>query len=526
MHWAERVAESLIQQHPGREEFHFASGTTPSGPVHCGNLRDILTNWFVARCLRERGKKVVLLHSWDDYDRFRKVPKNLPADYDQHLGKPVADVPDPWGEYSSYAERYEKIFERSLVHLGIELNYRYQASQYRSGKYNAAIMEAIVRRREVYDIIASFRTQAPSAEEREAYYPIEVYCPVCKRDRTRILEFNDSTMAFSYRCGCGYEAASNAETADNLKLPWKVDWAMRWRHEAVVFEPGGKDHGTVGGSYEVSSRISREIFRNEPPVFQVYEFVGIKGMAGKMSGSTGTVITLDEALGIYQPEVLMWIFARLPSNRAFDLVLDRQIFQMYDEYDRAAQTATPAEGANAEEGDRKSVDLAHVEGRTVFPVPFRQIASFAGIVRGNRKALADILERLGTPWVEAEFGERLEKSETWLKTWAPEEDIRLVPSRRDDYYAAMPADRRAWLAALKMLVTEEGPLTVESATQRLYEIPQANGGTGDPRAMQKAFFKDVYQLLFARDSGPRLATFLAAVPKEDYAALLDFPAIG
>jgi lysyl-tRNA synthetase, class I len=515
MHWAERVAESLIEQHPQREEFHFASGTTPSGPVHCGNLRDILTNWFVAVCLRARGRKVVLLHSWDDYDRFRKLPKNVPAEYEQHLGKPVADVPDPWGEYRSYADRYEKIFERSLLHLGIELKYRYQAAMYRSGQYNAAIVEAILRRREIYDIIASFRTQAATAEERERYYPIEVYCPVCRRDTTRLLELNESSMDFSYRCSCGHEGSANAQTAENLKLPWKVDWAMRWRHEDIVFEPGGKDHGTVGGSYEVASRISREIFGKEPPVFQVYEFVGIKGKAGKMSGSTGTVITLDEALGIYQPEVLMWIFARLPPNRAFDLVLDRQIFQMYDEYDRAAQET----GEVSEDTDRKSVELARVEGRRVCPVPFRQIASFAGIVRGNRKALEDIFARLGTPWTEAEFGERLDKAETWLAVWAPEEDVRLLACRRDDYFQALPADRKGWIDALKTGIAQESLLTVESANQLLYGIPQADG---DPRALQKTFFKDVYQLLFGRDSGPRLATFFAAVPKQDYAALIDF----
>ena len=518
MHWAEKIADSLIKQHPSRNEFHFASGTTPSGPVHCGNLRDILTNWFVARCLVERGRQVRLLHSWDDYDRFRKVPKNAPADYEEHLGKPVADVPDPWGEYDSYAARYEKLFEQSLERLGIKLEYRYQAAIYRSRRYNAAMVEAIAHRRQIYDIIDSFRTKKGTAEEREKYYPVEVYCPACRRDSTRLLDFNDSTLEFHYRCKCGHDGSGNAATAENLKLPWKVDWAMRWRHEDVVFEPGGKDHGTAGGSYEVSSRIAREVFGNEPPIFQVYEFVGIKGIAGKMSGSSGTVITLDEALAIYQPEVLLWMFARMAPNRAFDLVLDRQIFQMYDEFDRAA------EAKDQLEADRKAVELSRVEGRTVCPVPFRQLVSFSGIVRGNRHAMADIFRRLGSPYPEAEFSERLEKAENWLRTWAPEEDVRLTDVKRTDYFEALPADHKAWIVALKDWVAKESAITVESANQCLYQTPQTNGATDDQRVSQKAFFKDIYQLLFARDSGPRLATFLAAVPKEDYLPLIDFPA--
>ncbi|MEO7651787.1 MAG: lysine--tRNA ligase [Bryobacteraceae bacterium] len=520
MHWAERVADSLIQQHPGREEFHCASGTTPSGPVHCGNLRDILTNWFVARCLVERGKRVRLLHSWDDYDRFRKVPKNVPRSYSEHLGKSVADVPDPRGEYASYAARYEKIFEASLEHLGIDLQYRYQASMYRSGQYNASIVEAVERRFEIYDIIDSFRTQKGTVEERQRYLPVEVYCPVCLSDTTKVREFDPFTMAFAYRCACGHEGGGEVSTANNLKLPWKVDWAMRWRHEDVVFEPGGKDHGTAGGSYEVASRISSEVFGKRPPVFQVYEFVGIKGVAGKMSGSSGTVISLDEALEIYQPEVLLWVFARMAPNRAFDLVLDRQIFQVYDEYDRAAQAA----GSEMSD-DHKAVALSAVGTRKVYAVPFRQLTSFSGIVQGNRQALADIFARLGTPYPAEEFAERLEKAENWLHKYAPEENVRLAPAPRTDYFASLPPERREWIAGLTRFVRGD-EVTLESANHKLYAIPQESRPDGNPKEMQKTFFKDVYQLLFERDSGPRLATFLAAVPKQDYIRLIDFSAVG
>src|SRR5690606_9839170 len=126
---------------------------------HCGNLRDILTNWFVAHALTARGKRVKLLHSWDNYDRFRKVPKGVPESFSAHLGKPVADVPDPGEEFPSYAARYEKQFEAALAKLGIVPEFRYQAEMYRARSYNAGIVEAIRKRRQIYDIIASFRTQ-------------------------------------------------------------------------------------------------------------------------------------------------------------------------------------------------------------------------------------------------------------------------------------------------------------------------------------------------------------------------------
>ena len=42
-----------------------------------GNLREVFTTHLVAEALRARGHDVVHLHSWDDYDRLRKVPAGV-----------------------------------------------------------------------------------------------------------------------------------------------------------------------------------------------------------------------------------------------------------------------------------------------------------------------------------------------------------------------------------------------------------------------------------------------------------------
>src|ERR1700677_5161808 len=78
IHWADHVAEDLIEKHPGKTEFVCASGISPSGVVHIGNFREVITVDFVVRALRGRGRKVRFIYSWDDYDAFRKVPANLP----------------------------------------------------------------------------------------------------------------------------------------------------------------------------------------------------------------------------------------------------------------------------------------------------------------------------------------------------------------------------------------------------------------------------------------------------------------
>ena len=80
MYWADKLAEEVVRRKPDKEEYVCAAGISPSGSVHIGNFRDIATSWFVCRALRKMGKKAKLLFSWDEYDRLRKVPKNV-SDY-------------------------------------------------------------------------------------------------------------------------------------------------------------------------------------------------------------------------------------------------------------------------------------------------------------------------------------------------------------------------------------------------------------------------------------------------------------
>ena len=77
-HWADIYADRIIREKGDKEVYTCASGITPSGTVHIGNFREIISVELVVRALRARGKNVRFIYSWDDYDVFRKVPKNMP----------------------------------------------------------------------------------------------------------------------------------------------------------------------------------------------------------------------------------------------------------------------------------------------------------------------------------------------------------------------------------------------------------------------------------------------------------------
>lgn len=87
--WVSRFADEVIaeaeRRAPGKAVV-VASGLSPSGPIHLGNLREVMTPHLVADEIRRRGIEVRHLISWDDYDRYRKVPAST---------SPVSTSPGP-----------------------------------------------------------------------------------------------------------------------------------------------------------------------------------------------------------------------------------------------------------------------------------------------------------------------------------------------------------------------------------------------------------------------------------------------
>ena len=108
-HWADRTADQIIRERGDLDLYTCASGITPSGTVHIGNFREIISVDLVVRALRDRGKKVRFIYSWDDYDVFRKVPLNMPNQdiLEKHLRYPITLVPDTTGRDSSYARHHD-----------------------------------------------------------------------------------------------------------------------------------------------------------------------------------------------------------------------------------------------------------------------------------------------------------------------------------------------------------------------------------------------------------------------------------
>lgn len=527
MHWSEEIAERIINRNPDKAEYVCAAGISPSGSIHIGNFRDIATSWFVVRALRKKGKKARLLFSWDEFDRVRKIPVNVAAvdgDMEKYIGFPYVDVknPFPGTPEKTYAEYFENEFMRSITKFGIDMDYRYQAQMYRSGKYTQYVLEALKKRGEIFDVLDSHRTQDAQEGEREAYYPVSVYCPVCGRDTTKIHSLSEDCTVAEYSCACGHNGTFDFTKDYNCKLAWKIDWPMRWMYEGVDFEPGGKDHASPHGSYDTSKDIARKIFGFEPPIFQGYEFIGIKGTTGKMSGSSGLNLTPETLLKIYEPEVILWLYSKTEPLKAFDFCFDDGILRQYFEFDKMYQSV---EDGSANDVYKAIMYNTTVGDRKINTVPMGLLVQLGSVVDFNIPMLETVFEKIGTPYKEAEFGERLERARFWIEACSPESMNSLRALRNWDVYEALDDDAKKEISLLHDYIAGGG-YTLDELNTALYDIPkQVFGYDLDEKTLkgrQGEFFKTVYKLLIDKEKGPRLYLFLYAIEAERYVGLLDF----
>ncbi|MDH2413275.1 lysine--tRNA ligase [Nocardioides sp. CER19] len=550
--WVTRAADDAIRHAGEGNLVTVASGASPSGPIHLGNLREFLTPHFVAEELRRRGVPVRHLHSWDDYDRFRKVPAGVPAEWATHIGRPLTAVPDPWECHDSWAAHFKAPLEAALAEMGVEVDAISQTEHYKAGAYRDQILLAVSRRHEIETVLAQHRTKpaataAESEQEAEALadsvaddeeatgtgdlarFPFKPYCRDCGRDTTTITSYDDETTDLAYHCNaCSYDGVTNLTTENEGKLVWKVDWPMRWAYERVNFEPAGLDHMTPGSSYTVGQALVGAIFDWKAPSRVTYAFVGFAGVQ-KMSSSAGGVPTAADALRVLEAPMLRWLYVRRQPRQAFTIDFGAEVVRLYDEWDALTKKA-------ADPARRDAQVLAHeravatasagVLPRPAVTVPFRLLSSVADVTAGSPELISRVVtesgyEHNGVPDLEP----RLSKAATWMTEYVPSSDrttVRTTPSER---LSSLSPEESAWLTTL--LDALPSSYELEPVTSVIYGVPKLVRGmslddapTDEVKADQKAFFKLLYNLLVDADRGPRLPTLFLALGPETVRSLL------
>ena len=427
-HWADQMADKIIRERGDLPEYTCASGITPSGTVHLGNFREIITVDLVVRALRDRGKNVRFIYSWDDYDVFRKVPANMPNpdELQNYLRFPITMVPDTTGRNENYARHHEVDVEQELPRVGIAPEFLYQASRYRDNRYAEGMKKAMQNRELIKECLNEYRDEQHKMKPEDVYWPVAVFCGKCNKDTTQITDY-DGEWNITYKCECGHCETADLRTFKGFKLGWRVDWPMRWNEEKVMFEPGGKDHISPGGSYDTAKLVSKKIYGWDAPITMRYDFVNLKGVPGKMSSSSGKVIALPDALDVYQAEVLRYIFAGTRPNTEFAISFDLDVLKTYEDYDKTERIVWGIDKAKSEDvfnKEKRIYILSQIDNKMPEVMPyqigFRMLTTLLQTYSGD---IDKVIAALGD--VKPEQEERLRRRAAcawfWVKYCAPEE---------------------------------------------------------------------------------------------------------
>lgn len=487
IHWADVCASEVPQDIPHR----IATGITPSGPIHIGNMREVLTGDIVYKAMKQKGLEVELIYNADDFDPLRKVYPFLPEEYSKYIGMPICDIPCPCGKHKSYAEHFLEPFLNSLEELDVKPKVLRSSDLYRSGKFTEEIKTALENAPRIKEILESVSgRQLP--DTWVPFYPI---CSSCKTiSNAELLEHDPEKHLVKYRCGCGHEGVCDYSKGEG-KLVWRVDWPMRWKALDVTIEPFGKDHAAAGGSYDTGKRIVEEVFGGSAPFPVQYEWISLKGK-GAMASSTGVAITIDSMLEIVPPDVLRYLIVKTKPEKAINFDPGMGLLSLIDEYSKLA-----------EKGEGREYELSKISA-VATDIPFRHLVTVVQIAR-KESDIFDILERSGYNVTNRDAVlRRVHRAEKWVDKYAPDMVKFTVAKDLPPECAELSEGQ---INAVSNLVQKYSALDTWNAEDLHNAVYDAAEGAGID---SKELFSAIYISVLGKQRGPRAGWFLEALGRD------------
>jgi lysyl-tRNA synthetase, class I len=320
--WPFEEARKLVERQAksGKAEVLFETGYGPSGLPHIGTFGEVARTTMVRRAfetLTDGRVKTRLIAFSDDMDGLRKVPDNVPNKemLAKHLGKPLTEVPDPFGKFESFAHHNNAMLRDFLDQFGFAYEFQSSTESYKAGVFDATLLKMLERHEPILKImLASLR------EERAATY--SPFLPI--HPKTRVVmqvpvdEWRVNDGSIVWRDPDSGERFETPVTGGHCKLQWKPDWAMRWVALGVDYEMAGKD---LIDSVKLSGQIARALDAAPPEGFNYELFLDEQGQ--KISKSKGNGLTIDEWLTYASPESLslyMFTKPREAKKLHFDVI--------------------------------------------------------------------------------------------------------------------------------------------------------------------------------------------------------------
>ncbi len=501
MQWLNAIVDELERRHPDGEIL-IETGSSPSGTYHLGHMRELVVADAIFLEARRRGRQARHVQFVDDLDGLRKIPVNVPPEYEKHLGYPLCDIPAPDGSDQSYADYFLQTLIDGCAALGIEVEFVRSHQKYRSGFFVPAIeraLEGLPKVRRTLEVVSGRQLD-------DTWSPIQIMEQGRLKKRSLIaIDKNARTLQYK-------DADGNPQTIaydkGEVKLDWRLDFPARWWLQHVACEPSGRDHITKGGSVDTGEQICREVYEAEPPLAVPYDFINMVGDTKKMSASKGTGLDATEGSKIMPPEVLRYFIMRSPPLKRLYFDPVNGLMQLMDEF---AAFAAKTDKTESEQQLWHICTRGGNEHRSVSRVPFSHlVASYQASLRDARKTL-EVIKRTEHAQLATEdadiIREELHFIDAWLEKRAPE-DIKF--SLQD---SVNPADfSEAQKSYFKQLADKiaQAPDGADGEWfhKAIYDLKE----TSD--LSPKELFQSLYHLLIGKPSGPRTGWFLSLLPRD------------
>src|SRR5271157_1226003 len=172
--WPFEEARKLVGrlERSKKSEVIFETGYGPSGLPHIGTFGEVARTTMVRnafRVLTGDAVKTRLIAFSDDMDGLRKTPDNIPNRdmIERHLGKPLTQVPDPFGEYDSFAAHNNARLRAFLDAFGFDYEFASATDYYQSGRFDATLLKMLAR----YETVQAIMLPSLRAERAASYAP-------------------------------------------------------------------------------------------------------------------------------------------------------------------------------------------------------------------------------------------------------------------------------------------------------------------------------------------------------------------
>ncbi len=529
--WPFEEARKLVErvQRTGQSEVLFETGYGPSGLPHIGTFGEVARTTMVRhafRVLTNDTIKTRLLAFSDDMDGLRKVPENVP-NRDMllsHLGKPLTQIPDPFGKFESFAHHNNAMLRSFLDRFGFDYEFASSTEYYRAGRFDAALLHMLERFEAVQAIMLP-SLRAERASTYSPFLPIHPDTGIVMQVPLEALDAKAGTITWrDPETGKAYETPV---TGGHVKLQWKPDWAMRWYALNVDYEMAGKD---LIDSVKLSSNIVRALGGTPPEGFNYELFLDEKGQ--KISKSKGNGLTIEDWLTYASPESLSLFMYQKPREAKrlhFDVIprtVDEylQFLGGFARQDLKGQLGNPVWHIHS--GQPPEPEVLHQPGDAGAgtTISFVMLLNLAAVANSEDPAVLWGFLRRYAPGVSAQTHPRLDALVGYAVAYfrdfvRPSKTYRVADDVERDALAKLDAMLEALPAGASAEEIQTALYDVARPIER-YQDLKAKNATPERPGVSNEWFNMLYQVLLGESRGPRFGSFVALYGVKETRALI------